>query len=78
MADNILHDARYEYLGRIDYLKLTDKLFREKAEHGKLFDKKSWRDEQKKTLLNHDFLTKTAQLLRSVTIKEQIAMLQEK
>lgn len=78
MADNILHDARYEYLGRIDYLKLTDKLLRERTEYGKPYANKSWKDEQKKILVNHDFLTKTAQLLRSVTIKEQIAALQEK
>ena len=25
LADNILHDARYDYLGRVDYMKLTDK-----------------------------------------------------
>ena len=33
-----LHDARYDYLGRVDYMKLTDKLFRERTEYGKHSD----------------------------------------
>ena len=75
-ADKILHDARYDYLGRIDYIKLTDKLFRERNEHGIITDAKVWIDIQKKLLRDHDFLTKTGKLLRSVTVEEQIAALQ--
>ncbi len=26
LVDEIIHDARYDYLGRVDYIKLTDKL----------------------------------------------------
>lgn len=75
-ADKILHDARYDYLGRIDYIKLTDKLFRERNEHGIITDAKTWIEVQKKLLRDHDFLTKTGKLLRSVTMEEQIAALQ--
>ena len=35
LQDYILHDARYDYLGRVDYLKLTEKLLRELSEYGK-------------------------------------------
>jgi adenylate cyclase len=75
-ADKILHDARYDYLGRIDYVKLTDKLFRERNEHGIITDTNAWIDVQKKLLRDHDFLTKTGKLLRSVTVEEQAAALQ--
>jgi hypothetical protein len=75
-ADRVLHDARYDYLGRIDYIKLTDKLFRERNEHGIITDAKEWIDVQKMLLRDHDFLTKTGKLLRSVTVEEQIAALQ--
>jgi len=75
-ADKILHDAKYDYLGRVDYIKLTDKFLKERYEHGIITDHASWIDLQKKLLVNHDFLTKTGRLLRSVTIEEQIAELQ--
>jgi adenylate cyclase len=76
ISDNILHDSRYDYLGRVDYLKLTEKLLRERTEYGKHSDTKTWIEIQKKLLSDHKFLTNTAKLLRSVTIEEQIALLQ--
>ena len=77
LADNILHDARYDYLGRVDYLKLTDKLLRERTEYGKHPENKSWYEFQLKLLSDHRFITKTAQLLRSVPEDDQIAGLHE-
>ncbi len=76
VTDDILHDARYDYLGRVDYLKLTDKLLREEAEYGKSFGKKEWISLQRKLLLDHEFKTNTAKLLRSVPLEDQIAGLQ--
>jgi len=73
LADKILHDARYEYLGRVDYLQLTGKLFRERAEHGKVLDEKAWKMMQKDFLLEHEFLTNSARLMRGVSAREQIA-----
>ena len=75
LIDNILHDARYDYLGRLDYIKLTDKLLRERTEYGKLSDNKTWIELQRKELSDHDFITKTARLLRSVTVEDQIDQL---
>lgn len=77
LSDLILHDARYDYLGRVDYIKLTDKLYREQAEYGIITDKMTWIDFQKKLLREHEFLTKTGRLLRSVEIEDQIAALYE-
>ena len=74
-ADNILHDARYDYIGRVDYTKLTEKLLRERTEYGKHTDHKSWIDQQIHQLSEHDFISDTAKLLRSVQLEDQIASL---
>ena len=71
-ADNILNDARYDYLGRVDYMKLTEKLLRERTEYGKHTDNKSWIESQRKQLSDHQFRTPTARLLRSVSEDDQI------
>ena len=73
LTDNILHDAKYDYLGRVDYMKLTDKLLRERTEYGKHTDNKSWIDFQKNQLSDHQFITKTARLMRSVSLEDQLA-----
>lgn len=76
MSDNILHDSRYDYLGRVDFLKLTSKLLRERTEYGKHTDNKTWIDLQRKFLSDHEFITKTAKLLRNVRVDDQLAGLQ--
>jgi adenylate cyclase len=75
-TDNILHDARFDYLGRVDFLKLTDKLLREESEYGKSHNKKEWVEIQRTLLTDHEFLTNTGKLLRSVPVEEQIATFQ--
>ena len=75
LSDNILHDARYDYLGRVDYLRLTDKLLRERTEYGKHSDNKTWIEIQQKQLSDHEFITNTARLLRSVPVVDQIEVL---
>jgi len=76
LSDYILHDARYDYLGRVDYIKLTEKLLRERTEFGKHSDKKTWIDSLIKQQNDHQFITKTARVLRTVTAEDQIAGLQ--
>jgi hypothetical protein len=75
LPDYILNDARYDYLGRVDYIKLTDKLRRELSAYGKNTDRKKWIEIQKKYLIDHEFLTNTARLLRSIPVEDQIAVL---
>jgi hypothetical protein len=72
LSDKILHDARYDYLGRVDYAKLTEKLLRERTEYGKHTDNEKWIIIQKKFLSDHDFHTKTARLLRGVPVGDQL------
>lgn len=75
ITDNILHDARYEYLGRVDYLKLTEKLLREESENGITHTKEEWIEIQKNLLKKHGFITKTARMLRNISAEDQIAAL---
>ena len=76
LTDNILHDAIYDYLGHVDYIKLSDRLLRERTEYGKHPDNKTWIEFQKKQLTDHQFITMTAKLLRNVPVEDQIAGLQ--
>ena len=70
-ADMILHDARFDFMGRVDYVKLIEKLLKEETQYGKATDRKSWLHEQKRLLSSLEFKTSTARLLRSVSAEEQ-------
>lgn len=76
-ADRILFDSRYDYLGRVDYIRLTDKLLREETEYGKVTDIRSWVETQRNMLEGLEFNTSTAKLLRGVNSDEQIAALND-
>jgi len=76
VSDKILHDAKYDYLGRVDYIKLTDKLLKEETEYGKVADSKLWIQNQRKILTDQEFITSTAKLLRSVSVEDQVYALQ--
>ena len=75
VSDKILHDARYDYLGRIDYMKLTERLLRERREHGREISVENWIENQKKHIADHEFLTRTGKLLRSVSAEDQVKAL---
>lgn len=77
-SDMIMHDARYDYLGRVDFTIMSGKLLRERNEHGINTGAVQWREMQENFLTDHDFLTNTGKLLRSVSIEEQIARLRGK
>ncbi len=78
LEDKILHDARYEYMGRVDYPVLTGKLRKEIAEHGTLYDDKEWAEIQTKVLYKHIFVTETARVLRTVEVEAQVVTLYDK
>jgi adenylate cyclase len=72
-SDNILHDARYDYFGRLDFVRLTEKLLKEETEYGKVGDSKAWVKRQLKLLTEVEFITSSAKLLRGVTADDQLA-----
>ncbi len=75
-AARILHDARYDYLGRVDFLTLTRREFRERNENGHSIDWEAWKEDQKQLLLKHGFLTGSARIMRSISAGEQISQLE--
>ena len=76
ISDNILHDARYDYFGRVDYIRITEKLLKEETEYGKVSDSKAWIRNQMKILSEHKFITSSAELLRGVSFEDQVAALE--
>jgi hypothetical protein len=70
-SDNILHDARYDYVGRVDFIKLTEKMLKEETEFGKVHDPEEWMQNMKKLISGHEFKTATANLLRGVSVEDK-------
>lgn len=70
-SDFILHDARFDYMGRVDFIKLTEKLLKEETEYGKVRDPKEWMQNMKKQISGHEFKTTAANLLRGVSVDDQ-------
>jgi len=73
ISDNILHDAIYDYFGRVDFIKLTEKLLKEETEYGMVSDSNAWMQNQRKVFAEHEFITSTAKLLRGVSVEDQTA-----
>lgn len=71
----ILHDAVYDYMGRVDFISLTDRLMKELKETGYVGDIGTWAREQMDFLQGHDFMTETGRMLRSVPAETQRASL---
>jgi adenylate cyclase len=76
LSEMILHDSRYDYLGRVDFIKQTDRLLKEQMAYGKVNDRSKWIADQKLFLTKHDFLTNSAKVLRSIVLEEQIINLE--
>jgi adenylate cyclase len=75
IAGKVLHDAVYDFTGRIDFIKMIDRLFREEMAYGKIDDPETWFRDLIRTLEENRFLTETARRLQSVTHEQQIKAL---
>ena len=60
-AGRVLHDAVYDFTGRVDFISMVDRLFREELAYGKVDDPKKWFANLVKTVEENPFLTETAQ-----------------
>lgn len=69
--EEIICDADLDYLGRPDFIPISQNLFRELFERGKINTITEWNKMQYKFMLNHNFYTKTAQKKRN-KIKETV------
>jgi class 3 adenylate cyclase len=71
-AGRVLHDAVYDYTGRLDFVAMIDRLYREEMAYGKIEDEKAWFRKLASQIENNGFLTESAQKLRSVAADEQL------
>lgn len=71
-AGRVLHDAVYDYTGRVDFVAMIDRLYREEKAYGKTEDEKAWFKELISKIEANGFLTETARRLRSVPAGEQL------
>ena len=69
----IMCDADLDYLGRIDFIPVSQTLFKEMVEHGKIEDNNDkWNKLQIKFIAKHQYFTDTAKSLRDVNKKKQL------
>jgi len=76
LAGMILHDALYDFTGRIDFVTMIDRLYREEMAYGKIDDPKTWFRNMAVKVEENQFLTETARKLRSVPLHDQLNALQ--
>lgn len=76
-AGRVLHDAVYDFTGRIDFISIIDRMYREEKAYGKITDEKIWLRELTSRIEKNEFLTETARRLRSVPAEEQLRALRE-
>ena len=76
-AGRVLHDAVYDFLGRVDFEAMVDKLYREEMAYGKVLDPESWFTDFAKRMAENPFLTDTGKMLQSVPREQQIMVLRE-
>jgi uncharacterized protein len=62
--EQILADADLDYLGRDDFFKIGDQLFRESYFTGTINNEEEWNQKQVKFIKNHHYFTKTSVSLR--------------
>jgi class 3 adenylate cyclase len=74
MLEKIICDADLDYLGRPDFIPISQNLFRELFERGKINTIEQWNRMQYKFILNHNYFTSTARKNRDagkqIVIKE--------
>lgn len=74
-AGRVLHDAVYDFLGRVDFPSMADKLYREELAYGKVTDPEKWFADLTQKIADNPCLTVTARMLQSVSREEQVSIL---
>ena len=75
LLEKILKDADLDYLGRSDYILLSENLFNELNYNNKKLSQSDWNQQQYNFILNHKYYTKTAHELRQVNKELQLEKL---
>ena len=77
LLEEIICDANLDYFGRVDFIPMTQNLFKELLEQNKINSKENWFNQQIEFVKAHEFFTKTGRLLRDVSKDEQIEKIKE-
>jgi len=72
LTSKIICDSDLDYLGREDFIPVSQQLFREMFEHGFISSQREWNKMQIDFISKHQYFTKTAQQLREVNKQKQI------
>ncbi|HUW92931.1 MAG TPA: adenylate/guanylate cyclase domain-containing protein [Bacteroidales bacterium] len=74
-AGRVLHDAVYDFCGRVDFPAMVDKLYQEEKAYGKVNDPEVWFTDLAKQMADNNCLTNTGKMLLSVNREEQANVL---
>jgi adenylate cyclase len=77
LLEKIICDADLDYLGRIDFIPVSNTLYKELKEQNKVGTLNDWNKLQLKFISGHQYFTKTAQNLREVNKQKQIERIKE-
>lgn len=72
LLEEIMCDADLDYLGRPDFIPVSNALYKELHEHGMVGSMHDWNSLQIKFIQNHQYFTKTARRLRNVNKDVQL------
>jgi adenylate cyclase len=76
LLENIICDSDLDYLGRTDFIPVSNTLYKELKEQNKIGTLSDWNKMQIKFISGHQYFTKTAQSLREVNKQKQIERIQ--
>ena len=72
LLESIICDSDLDYLGRIDFLPVSNTLYNELKTHNPALTLNEWNKMQVKFISSHQYFTKTGRKLRNVKKQEQI------
>jgi hypothetical protein len=76
LLENIICDADLDYLGRSDFIPVSNTLYEELKAQNKMNSLNEWNKIQVKFISGHQYFTKTARKLREVNKQLQIERIQ--
>jgi class 3 adenylate cyclase len=76
LLENIICDSDLDYLGRSDFIPVSNTLYEELKAHGKMKSLNDWNKLQVKFISGHQYFTQTARSLREVNKQLQIERIQ--
>jgi len=77
LLESIICDSDLDYLGRTDFIPVSNTLFQELSDRNMIGTLNEWNKMQIKFLSGHQYFTKTAQSLREVNKQTQIERIRE-